>query len=100
MKSYAENFLKTYPTGPSWKMLDLPDFQLARKGIYISYPTWEDKEAWKVMDRVDALEKIREELNGDRALSRQIKRYAKREEITLESAMQEVMDRIYGERTN
>lgn len=100
LKSYAENFLRTYPTGPSWKMLDLPDFQLARMGIYVSYPTSEDKEAWKAMDKADALESIREELNRDRALVRQIKRYAKREEITIDSAMQEVMDRIYSERTN
>ena len=99
-QSYKENFLKTYPTGPSWKMLELPDFTLARKGVYVEYPTWEDKEEWKAMDRADAYEKIREEVTGKRSVMRQVKRFAGREGITQDSAMTVVLDRMYQEKTD
>ncbi len=98
-KSYRENFLRIRPTGPSWNMLEIPDSQLARKGIYIAYPTSGDKEAWRLMDREDAFRTITEELEGDKTLKRQIKRYAKREEISLELAMTNVVTRIYEERS-
>lgn len=99
-KSYFENFLKTYPTGTSWKMLEVPDFNLARLGIYVSYPTSEDKETWKAMDRVRACDRIRDEISVDRKIMRQISRYAEREEIPLDSAMVMVVDRMYGEKTD
>jgi len=99
VRSYGENFLKTYPTGPSWKMLELPDFILARKGVYVCYPSSIDKEAWKAMDREEAMSKIRNELMSDRRLPRQIKRLSRREEIPYESALNQVLERMYGEKT-
>ncbi len=98
-KSYRENFLKVYPTGPSWGMLEIPDSQIARKGIYIAYSTSGDKEAWRAMDREDAFRSIEEELEGNKALMRQIRRYAKREDLSLEQAMRNIVTRIYEERS-
>jgi hypothetical protein len=97
-RSYKENFLKTYPTGPSWHMLELPDFELARKGIYVNYPTWEDKEAWKTMGKAEAFEKIGAEIRADRSVVRQIRRYAGREGIAVDSAMVVVQERMYREK--
>lgn len=99
-ESYCENFMRTYPTGPSWKMLEVPDFNLARLGIYVTYPTSEDKETWRNMEKAEAYARIREEINTDRQVKRQIRRYAEREDIPVASAMQEVMDRMYYRKTN
>lgn len=99
-RSYKENFLKTYPTGASWQMLEIPDFVLARKGIYINYPTWEDKETWKAMDKAEAYDLLRVEINVDRSVMRQIDRYANREGISADSAMTLVLERMYQEKTN
>lgn len=99
VESYRENFLKTYPTGPSWKMLDLPDFELARLGVYVSYPTSDNKEEWGVMEEEEARNLIREELRADPKVLRQIERLARREELTLDAALNKVIDRMYEEKT-
>ena len=98
-QSYRENFLKVRPTKRSWDMLEVPDFNLARLGIYVSYPTWEDKEAWAAMDKSDALEKIGEELASDAKLQRQIQRYADREDLPADSALHMVLERMYDRKT-
>ncbi len=99
-KSYGENFMRTYPTHESWQMLELPDFDLARMGIYINYPTSDDKEEWKAMGAEKAYEKILEELSGDRKIQQQINRYANREGISQDSAIQKVIERMYNEKCN
>lgn len=93
--SYFENFLKPLPTSASWKMLRLPDFNLAREGIYVSYPTADDPEAWKAMGEDKGKEKIRSMIETDKQLRRQIQRFAERENISLEAAYQQVLDRMY-----
>lgn len=98
--SYKENFLKTYPTGASWQMLEIPDFILARKGIYIDYPTWEEKESWRAKEKDEAMELLREEIGEDRSVMRQISHYAHREGISRDSAMTEVVERMYQEKTD
>ncbi|MEN8227834.1 MAG: hypothetical protein ABFS38_06735 [Bacteroidota bacterium] len=95
-KSYFENFMRSHPTPESWKMLELPDFNLARLGIYVSYSTGEDKEAWRSMEREKAYEQISGEIEGDKKVQRQIKWYANREEIPLDSAMHMVVERMYS----
>jgi hypothetical protein len=99
LRSYIENFMKTYPTGPSWKMLSLPDFELARKGIHVSYPTSEDKASWSAMDPEEARDMIRKSLSDNKKNLRQIRRYSKRENIPQETAMEEVVERMYEEKT-
>ncbi len=99
-RSYRENFLRLRPTPRSWEMLELPDYNLARLGIYVSYSTGEDKEAWRSMEAPAAYEKIREEIAADRKVQRQIERYAEREEMELDSAMNLVLERMYYRKTN
>jgi hypothetical protein len=98
--SYKANFLRTRPTKASWKLLELPDFNLARLGIHVSYPTGEDKAAWRAMDREEAQQRIRSEIAQDKRIIRQIERYAERESIAVDSAMQEVVERMYERKTN
>lgn len=99
-KSYFENFLRLRPTHESWQMLELPDFNLARLGIYVTYSTSEDKEAWKNMDLKEAQDKIREEIAGNQKVLRQINWFKEREEISSDSAMSVVIDRMYFRKTN
>jgi hypothetical protein len=99
-KSYKENFLKIRPTQKSWEMLELPDYNLARLGIYVTYSTGEDKEAWRSMDKLEALEKIREEIAADAKLLRQIGRYAEREGLSVDKAMNLVLERMYFRKSN
>jgi len=99
-RSYKENFLKVRPTEKSWEMLEVPDFNLARLGIYVSYSTGEDKEEWASMDKMEALEKIGEEIATDPKLQRQIGRYAEREGQPVDTAMNLVLERMYYRKTN
>jgi len=94
-EAYFENFLKPRPTSASWKMLEMPDFNLAREGIYVSYPTSEDPEEWKALGMEVGKEKILTEIETDRKLQKEIERFAKREEITRDSAYQFVLTRMY-----
>ena len=98
-RSYFENFLRVRPTSASWKMLELPDFNLARLGIYVDYSTGEDKEAWKAMDKEEALDRIREEIAADPRIQRQIDRYAERDALVPDSAMNLVLERMYQRKT-
>jgi hypothetical protein len=98
-QSYKENFLKSRPTPSSWDMLELPDYNLARLGIYVSYSTGEDKEEWRSLEKPDALDMIEQEIAEDSRLERQIGRYAEREEIPLDSAMNVVLERMYQRKT-
>ena len=99
-RSYFENFLKVRPTQRSWEMLELPDFNLARLGIYVSYSTAEDKEEWASMDKMEALEKIGEEIAADAKILRQINSYAEREDLPADTAMNLVVERMYYRKTN
>lgn len=99
-RSYKENFLKMRPTHASWEMLELPDFNLARLGIYVSYSTGEDKEEWRTMDQEAAYEKIREEIASDPKLQRQIGRYVEREGLPMDTAMIQILERMYYRKTN
>jgi len=99
-KSYKENFLKVRPTQKSWEMLQVPDFNLARLGIHVSYPSGESKEAWSSMDKAEALEKIEEEIAAEPKLQRQIGRYAERDGLPMDTAMNLVLERMYFRKCN
>jgi hypothetical protein len=98
-RSYFENFLRVRPTKASWKMLKVPDFNLARLGIYVDYSTGEDKEEWRSMEKEEALAKIRDEIAADPKVRRQIFRYAEREGMLRDSAMNQVLERMYFRKT-
>ena len=81
-------------------MLELPDFNLARLGIYVSYSTGENKEEWSAMEMEEAKERIRKEIDADSKLRRQIGRYAEREGQPVDTAMNMVLERMYVRKTN
>jgi len=94
--SYKENFLKLRPTHDSWQMLELPDFNLARLGIHVAYPTdTKLKEGWRSLSQQEAYSRIEEQIRSDAKLQRQIERYAQRDGIAMDSAMQVVLKRMH-----
>jgi hypothetical protein len=99
-QSYKENFMKMRPTHFSWEMLELPDYNLARLGIHVSYSTGEDKEEWLSLEKAEAFERIGEEIAADPKLQRQIGRYAEREGVAMDTAMNLVLERMYFRKTN
>ncbi len=98
-QSYKENFLKLRPTHNSWDMLELPDYRLARLGIHVSYSSGEDKEEWRSLERAEAFSRIEQEITADPRIQRQIDRYAKREGMPVDSAMNLVLERMYKRKT-
>lgn len=95
VQTYIENFLKVRTTGASWEMLELPDFNLARLGIYTAYSTGDDPETWRALGQEEAYRRIRAEIEDNPRMKRQIKRYAEREDIPHEEAMNMVLERMF-----
>ena len=73
----------------------MPDYNLARKGIYVFYYTGDQYENLAEMERSEALESVRNMVNEDKRLLKEIKWYAQREEMDKEQAMSEVTERMY-----
>jgi hypothetical protein len=73
----------------------MPDYSLARKGIYVFYYTGDQYDYLLEMEKEQALEKVREMIREDRRLEKEIGWYADREGIELPRAMEEVTERMY-----
>jgi hypothetical protein len=99
-EAYFLNFLRLKPDGRSWQMLALPDAQLARMGIYYEYYTGDDYAALKALDRENGLKLVRNEIEGDSKLMKEIGKYASRTSISSEAALNMVTERIYHEKIN
>ncbi|MEZ5070598.1 MAG: hypothetical protein R2751_06455 [Bacteroidales bacterium] len=99
-QAYVLNFLRWRPDGRSWSMLELPDPQLARLGIYVGYSTGGIYEELKRMSPEEGLESVRTDLHADDRLSRQIRRHAARTGITEADAFEQVAVRVYAQRMN
>lgn len=97
-ESYKLNFLKFKSAPGYWQAVQMPDHQLARQGIYYYYDTT-DHEAFKEMQKENALEKIVAQLKSDPKLRRQIGRYADREDLAPEEAYARIAERIYNMKT-
>ena len=48
-ETYLKAFLRASPVPGYWQKLSMPDFELARKGIYVNYSTGDMNEALKAM---------------------------------------------------
>ncbi len=99
-EAYWLNFLKFRADGRFWHMLEIPDAQLARQGIYVEYDTGADHSALREMEPAEGKRIIREELLKDPALVRQIDRHARRAGITFDQSLEMVTERVYGYRVS
>ena len=81
-------------------MLSIPDTELARLGIYYDYHTGENYSEFQTIEADQGKGLIREEIQGDKAVIRQIGRHAKRSEITKKEALEMVVDRVYDHKSS
>ncbi len=100
MVTYKNAFLRFRSPPDHWSNLSLPDYALARKGIYVFYHTGQQYNYLAEMDQPDAMESVREIISNDKRLLKEIKWYAEREEMDLELATLEVAERMYLSMTN
>ena len=94
--AYWSNFLRWKYNGRHWSMLSIPDFELARKSIYVYYNTGDDYTGLKKMNKNQAMERIREEVLTDKNLMHDIHRYANRNKILTDSVVTMVSESIYN----
>jgi len=98
--SYWTIFLRAADRYGYWQNLTEPDFELARKGIYVYNLIIAADEPLKELTEVEGKLLILREVNGDRQLSRDLRRYCKRTGEGQQETLDMVVDRIYLERMN
>jgi len=97
---YWKCFLRLKAPPGFWDMLNMPDYRLARKGIYVTYYTGNQYREIAEMDPRQGLEKVEEMIREDPRLMRQIGRYAQRNTLKMEEAVSGVAERMYSRMTN
>lgn len=81
-------------------MLSIPDTKLARLGIYYDYHTGENLSPFKSMGTEEGMEIVRDEIENDKQIIRQIRKHGKRSEISYEEALDMVIDRVYEHKSS
>ena len=77
--------------------LSMPDYQLARQGIYVFYLSGPQYDHLKEMEKAEAMEEVYVLIREDRRLGKEIGWYAKREGMDRLEARDEVAERMYSE---
>ncbi|MFO7671942.1 MAG: hypothetical protein R6W31_19955, partial [Bacteroidales bacterium] len=94
-EAYWNNFLKLYNHPEFFNSLTLPDYDLARKGIYLFYVYGEKNEDLKEMGEEKGREVLIAKIESDRKLLGEVEAYARRSGKTLDEAVQEVAAKMY-----
>jgi hypothetical protein len=97
-QSYWTIFLRSADRYGYWQNLTDPDFELARRGIYVYHPFIWDAELWKGFSEEEAKFIIVKEISWDRRLNKDISRYCKRTGAGKQETLDMVADRIYQKR--
>ncbi len=94
-ESYWTIFLRPKDRYGYWQNLTEPDYELARKGIYVYYPVIGEDERLLEMNKEEGKEYVLYNLRKDRRLIRDIKRYARRNDLSNLEALDMVVDRSF-----
>lgn len=97
--TYLRSLFRTSYHPDHWTTLSMPDYQLARQGIYVFYLTGPQYDHMKEMEKEEALEEVYAMIREDRRLAKEITWYAKREGKDPLEARDEVAERMYSEMT-
>jgi hypothetical protein len=98
-ESYWAMFLRAKDQYGYWQNLTEPDYQLARKGIYVYYPILGKDERLLAMSEEEGKEYVLYNLRRDKSLRRDIRRYCKRTDTSKQDALDMVVDRAYEQLT-
>jgi len=96
--SYWSIFLRAKDQYGYWQNLSEPDYDLARKSVYVFNPIIKNDKI-KNMTEEDGRSYLADEIRQDRSLVRDIKRYCRRTGAGRQEALDMVVNRIYQERT-
>lgn len=99
-ESYWTMFLSTHDKYGYWQNISDPDVRLARQGIYIYYPVIGHDQRLLDMNEEEGKEYVLYNIRKDRRLIRDIKRYARRNDVGQMEALDMVVDRAYEELTH
>jgi hypothetical protein len=97
--TYKNAFLRFNYHPDHWNTLTLPDYELARKGIYVFYYTGFQYDFLKEMNESEGLNAVRQMILQDNRLIKEIGWYADREQLDPEAVINEVTDRMYKNMT-
>lgn len=97
--TYFNSFLRFNYHPDHWNTLTLPDYDLARKGIYVFYYTGFQYDHLLEMTESEGLNWVRQVILQDKRLMKEIGWYADREKLDLEAAINEVTHRMYKSMT-
>ena len=97
--TYIRSFMRIGYHPDFWTTLSMPDYQLARQGIYVFYLTGNQYDYLKDMEREEALQEVRSMIAADRRLGKEIGWYAQRENLDEEEALSRVTERMYLQMT-
>ncbi len=95
--TYLRSFLRSDFHPDHWTTLSMPDYQLARQGIYVFYLTGPQYDYLKEMEKAEAMEEVDALIREDRRLEKEISWYAKREGIEALEARTMIAERMYSE---
>jgi hypothetical protein len=98
-EAYWNSFLRIKRPPEYWVSLTLPDYTLARKCIYVYYHTGEDPTDLREMGPDAGTVQLLGEIEGDRKLHKEVRRYAGRAGISMDEAMRETAERMYQQMT-
>ena len=94
-KSYWLNFMRLRHTGEYHHLLSIHDEELCRKGIYVYYDMSEDRSYLKELSEETGIELMIREIQQSRTLPGDIRRYARRMDITVEEASRMTAERMF-----
>lgn len=97
---FWKRFMKFERAADYWQTLTMPDYKLARDGIYVEYLTGADNSYLTEVAEERALQIIIEEIKENKKVFKQVSRYAIRSDKSLETALEEIADRMYYRKTN
>jgi len=93
--TYLRSILRVGYHPDHWTTLSMPDYELARKGIYVFYLTGNQYKYIEEMEPGEGLEEVRRIIGEDKRLGKEISWYAQRSDMEPKAAMEEVTERMY-----
>jgi hypothetical protein len=94
-KSYWLNFMRIRHTGDYLHLLSIHDEELCRKGIYVFYDMSEDWSYLKELTEETGIELMIRDIEQSRTLPGDIRRYARRMDISVEEAIRMTAERMF-----
>lgn len=98
-ETYLKAFLRASPVPGYWQNLSMPDFELARNGIYVNYPTGETNENLKAMPAEEARQTIEGQVRADHRLMVDIRKHSRRTRQPADTVVAMVVERILQVKT-